>query len=143
MMKNILVPLDGSDNSEKALKSAIVLAEKFNSHVFLLNVIDTTRIYSGNSAAVYAEMKSSLKENSNMILKEAKEYGEAAGVEVSTIVAEGPMKHEIAVGIPEKYDIDHIVMGKTGKDGISRMMLGSTTAYVVRKAEVDVTVVGM
>ena len=142
-MKNILVPIDGSTNSDQALNKAIEFAKKFDAHIFILHVIDTTRLYGGSSAGIFAEMESSLKTNSSRLLKQSKERAETAGIKTTVLLTNGPMKQDISTNIPQKYNIDHIVMGKTGKDGISRLMLGSTTAYVIRKAEVDVTVVGM
>lgn len=142
MMKNILVPLDGSENSQKALSQAIEIAQKFDASIVLLNVVDSTRAFGGSSAAVYHEMQTSLTDNGKKILAKAKTQVEKAGVPVTAVQADGPSKAEIATTIPVKYDVDTIVMGKTGTDALSRLLLGSTTAYVVRKAEATVVVVG-
>ncbi|WP_214464665.1 universal stress protein, partial [Levilactobacillus brevis] len=65
------------------------------------------------------------------------------GIDATTIQASGSVKEQIATTIPNEYDIDLIVIGKTGRDALSRLVLGSTTAYVVRKAKANVTVVNM
>nr|WP_270252133.1 universal stress protein [Lactiplantibacillus plantarum] len=65
----------------------------------------------------------------------------AAQVESLPIQVNSSPKASIATDIPKKYAIDLIVMGKSGTNAVSRILLGSTTAYVVQKAEVNVTVI--
>lgn len=65
----------------------------------------------------------------------------AAQVESLPIQVNSSPKASIATDIPQKYAIDLIVMGKSGTNAVSRILLGSTTAYVVQKAEVNVTVI--
>ena len=43
--------------------------------------------------------------------------------------------------MPKNHDVDLIIIGATGLNAIGRMLVGSTTAYVVREAPCDVMVV--
>lgn len=145
MYQNILVPLDGSDNAYMALKHAVKLAQTFKSKLFLVNVIDITRLNAYSPAAyggtLYTNLLKVAKDNSQDILDRGQQMASPAQVESLPIQVNSSPKASIATDIPPKYAIDLIVMGKSGTNAVSRILLGSTTAYVVQKAEVNVTVI--
>lgn len=147
MYNNILVPLDGSDNAYLALKHAIKLAQKFKAKLFLLNVIDVTRlnVYSpaAYGGALYTNLLDVAKTNGQEILSKAQTMAHEAAVPTKAIQVNGAPKAIIADDIPKQYNIDLIVIGKTGTNAVSRLLLGSTTTYVVRKATTNVTVINM
>lgn len=147
MYSKILVPLDGSDNAYRALDHAIDLAKVFHSELYLLHIIDTGRAnsYSGGMAAglVYKELLENDEQRGQAILDKAVAIAEKEDVPVTRLQVKGATKPLIAKDIPEKYAIDLIAMGKSGTDALSRILLGSTTAYVVRNADTNVTVVSM
>ncbi|ALO04134.1 universal stress protein [Lactiplantibacillus paraplantarum] len=145
MYQNILVPLDGSDNSYMALKHAVKLAQMFQSKLFLVNVIDITRLNAYSPAAyggtLYTNLLKVAKDNSQDILDRGQQLATDAQVEALPIQVNSSPKASIATDLPKKYAIDLIVMGKSGTNAVSRILLGSTTAYVVQKAEVNVAVI--
>ncbi|RDG13003.1 universal stress protein [Lactiplantibacillus paraplantarum] len=145
MYQNILVPLDGSDNSYMALKHAVKLAQMFQSKLFLVNVIDITRLNAYSPAAyggtLYTNLLKVAKDNSQDILDRGQQLATDAQVEAFPIQVNSSPKASIATDLPKKYAIDLIVMGKSGTNAVSRILLGSTTAYVVQKAEVNVAVI--
>ncbi|WEE37345.1 universal stress protein [Lactiplantibacillus paraplantarum] len=145
MYQNILVPLDGSDNSYMALKHAVKLAQTFQSKLFLVNVIDITRLNAYSPAAyggtLYTNLLKVAKDNSQDILDRGQQLATDAQVEALPIQVNSSPKASIATDLPKKYSIDLIVMGKSGTNAVSRILLGSTTAYVVQKAEVNVAVI--
>lgn len=146
MYKNILVPIDGSKNSQHALKYASELAKLSDSNLFLLHVIDMNGIFSYPETTISDAAKyliDDLKKQGSVILNHAQEQVNNLGVRATTIQVTGSVKEQIATTIPNEYDIDLIVIGKTGRDALSLLAVGSTTAYVVRKAKANVTVVNM
>ncbi|MCH4165010.1 MAG: universal stress protein, partial [Lentilactobacillus diolivorans] len=58
-----------------------------------------------------------------------------------TLIKRGYPKSIIATDVPTDENIDLIVMGKSGTGALDRLIMGSTTAYVVRNAHVQVLVV--
>jgi len=146
MYKRILVPLDGSDNAYYALDHAIELAKVFDSKLYLLNVIDINR-FGMYSADVFTravpDMMSFDQAQSKKLLERAQERVEAQHIEAEVIRKTGVPKVMIAVDVPEAQKIDLIVIGRTGTNAISRLFLGSTTAYVVRNTPANVTVVNL
>ena len=144
MYKHIVVPLDGSHNSKLALSEALKLVNQFNAELTLVNVADDKRlIYTvtgtgiANTGGYYKE----LDEQATKILADGKKIAEDAGVTVKAEVLHGSPKQVIAVEYPENHDVDLIVMGKSGTDAIDRLLVGSTTAAVVRNALTNVLVI--
>ncbi|GAX01690.1 universal stress protein [Secundilactobacillus silagei] len=139
MFSHILVPLDGSDNSKSALKVAIKISRYFGSTITLIAVIDQTRVTlaAGN---IPMDLQNDLRGHAVTVINEGKKLTEAAGIDAKTMIESGPPKSVIAE-TANKQDFDLIVMGKSGADAFNRLLIGSTTAYVVRHADVQVLVV--
>ncbi|MFC6171207.1 universal stress protein [Loigolactobacillus jiayinensis] len=142
MYQHILVPLDGSRNAEVALQEALELAQKYGSELFVASIVDEQHFVAyGYGMTVPMDFYSDMKDRSQQILAEAEKRASALGIKTTTILANGNPKKAIAEELPEKYDIDLIVMGKSGVDALSRIMLGSTTSYVVHHSTTKVLVV--
>ena len=141
MAKHILVPMDGSPQSDDAL--AFALTEHADAAITLLTVIDP--VEGGYSTPVSTpgsseEWYRAAKEDAEELFEEARELaGDRAA----------PLDHEIETGRPanviveyaEEHGIDQIVMGSHGREGVSRILLGSVAETVVRGSPVPVTVV--
>src|SRR5699024_5084457 len=125
MYQRLLVPLDGSSNANEALKSAIDLAKDWQAKLVLLNVIDITQFSPQGLGGGYAAVIQGLRQSSQEILQQAKETVEDAGLEASLIVREGAPK-QVIVDVANAADaaIDLVVMGKTGTNAFSRMIVG-------------------
>ena len=149
MFNKILVPLDGSEHSKMALKTAINVAKKFDGEITLLNVYSISfaaslPIYNKESDVVTAEQISSvieaIRKTRTGILAEGKKMVEAGGFPVKTLLKEGHVMQEIInTAREEKFDL--IVMGAKGVSKIELMLLGSLTEKVVRNAPCTVMVV--
>lgn len=139
MYRNILVPLDGSSNSKRALDEAINLSEKFGSRISILSVVnESNMIFTTGSPDM---ILTGLKSNSEEIAERGKKQAADRGISVDTFVERGIPKRLIAEEFPDEHDIDLIVIGKSGADAFDRLLLGSTTSYVVRKSQAKVLVV--
>ncbi|PAK77225.1 universal stress protein [Lentilactobacillus parakefiri] len=142
MYNNILVPLDGSRNSQQALEEACKLAKQFDSKLQLVTVINNTNFYYGAGAAgMPPSMYDDQHKIAENIIAEAKKYADSQGVNYETAIDIGNPKNIIAHVYPDEHDVDLIVIGKSGVDAINRLLIGSTTAFVVRNATTKVLVV--
>jgi len=139
-MRHLLIPLDGSEQARTALEYA---TETFpDAKVTLLTVIDPTTAFSarmGAPASAEAWYESA-SERAEQHLKEGTATAEAAGVEVETATEMGRPAQTI-VDYADDHDLDAIVMGSHGRDGVARVLLGSVAETVVRRSQVPVTVV--
>lgn len=138
MPKRILVPVDGSPQSARAIE--FVVDEWPSAHLTLLNVINPADAGYAASAGVPSgaeEWYETAKVDSKELLSSA--TPEAVS-EVSTMTEVGNPS-QVIVEVADEAEFDHIVMGSHGRTGVSRILLGSVAESVVRKATVPVTVV--
>lgn len=144
MIKNILVPLDGSEHSKAALDYAIWMAQKFNGTVFGQHVIDTASIegtfFHDVSGSLGFEpyldfstkMREVLEERGKGILEEFSRRCREKGIRCNTFLDMGIIPNEIC----ERAKImDLVVLGHRGiNEGFSTGLLGGTTESVTRKS---------
>ena len=143
MFKRILIALDGSTMAEKALSTALVLAQQFESELFLFRVVMPLPISYRAGAASAAAIELAERE----AVLEAADYLEdlAAGIEekgfgVRVATRLGNPSKDI-VEFAEQNQIDMLVMCTRGQTGLARWLLGSVTDHVVRSSPVPVVVV--
>lgn len=143
MFKHILVPVDGSETSTKAVVKAVGLAKAFGSIVTVLYVIDPYPFTGVGADFAYgqAQYLSAATAEANQALDEAKKVFEDAGVQVNTLLGEGHAVHEGIGRVLSSVDADLIVMGSHGRRGLEKLMLGSVTQRVLGVVHVPVLVV--
>jgi nucleotide-binding universal stress UspA family protein len=140
MYERILVPLDGSELAEQAVRHAVVQATQFGAEIVLLMVLgplpDTPM--AGRQAVRMAE---------EMSAKLARDYLESVAepmrlqeISVRIATVEGKPYVQI-IEYAEEHGIDLIVMSARGYGGLSRWLLGSVADRVVRGARVPVLLI--
>lgn len=138
-LKNILVPIDFSECSDKALKYATAFAEQFRASLTLLYVVQVP--YGTGEAGVIdfekykKEMTGDGKKQLEAMAKECPKT-----VPTQTVVRSGSAYDEI-VRVAAESDIDLIIISTHGRSGLKRFFVGSTTEKVVRHAPCPVLVV--
>lgn len=140
MYNNILVPIDGSKNAQEAVNVAIKLAKTFEAKLNVVSVATDQR-YVQYGVTLGTDVMDSFESAANKILYQAKKDVEAADVPVETHFVIGSPKMQIAEKLPVDLNTDLTIIGKSGMNGISRALLGSTTEYVVRHSPTDVIVI--
>jgi nucleotide-binding universal stress UspA family protein len=152
MFSKILVPLDGSELSEKALAMAQTLASSSDTSLYLLQVIslepalDARRGSSGESITVLEMAQDAARRLIEVQTARGKAYLEGlamqlqkAGIHVTTVLREGAADENI-VEYAKEQDIDLIVMSTHGRSGFKRFFVGSVTDRVIRSGETPVLV---
>lgn len=141
MYKRILVAIDGSEQSYKALDHAIIIAEKFGSELKILTVVPKQQLFVYMPAGVYSHVipfdtLDTLIPIYTKILAaaEAKVRSEHADVNVTTILMEGQPSVKI-VDVAEKEESDIIIMGSRRIRGINGWMMGSTSHGVINSCK--------
>jgi nucleotide-binding universal stress UspA family protein len=137
MYDTVLVPVDGSDESQIAAEEAVgLVAEGGTVHV--LSVVEDLPMYRRSGKAEKFESDGDTERaHAEDLAAEAAEVIEDTGRECVTAVADGVPAREI-VGHAEEVRADAIVVGKRGRSESAGDMLGSTTERVIRKAPTTV-----
>ena len=142
-VKSILCPIDFSDFSAAAYQYALSLAEYYKARIIALHVVELWKYPFADYAAHeadYAKFFRALNEGGEVRLQRfAKEYA-AAGLQPTLVVHQGNAPNCI-LSVAQKENIELIVMGTHGRRGLDRLVLGSTTDRVMRKAVCPVLVV--
>ncbi|MEM1540375.1 MAG: universal stress protein [Candidatus Bathyarchaeia archaeon] len=152
MFSKILVPLDGSEHSLRALDIAIKIAKKFDGKITLIHVYSVsvrpiiapepstlTPAIPVMAPAEYSRVTEAVIEAGARILAQGKERARDEGVEVEAMLREGHVVHEI-VKVAEEGRFDLIVMGARGISKIKELILGSVSDGVIRNAPCPVLV---
>ena len=141
----ILVCVDGSQQSQKALEKASIIAEGCNvDEVAILHVnegfpgLTSIRNITGSPSQEdvdrFRKIQEEHQEDKKKILTEALKIFEDKNIKARTIWKEGHPSHTIvSVGCGEEFDM--IVMGRRGNSGLQEIFLGSVSSAVVREAK--------
>lgn len=139
-INRILVPIDFSDCSRKALRYAIPLAKEHCAALTLLYIVPrqySTYDYGGpNMPSLEAQMFVGAEKELRKLLEEELHGGVPAEVMVRT----GAAAEDILQAAKE-LPADLIVMSTHGRTGLPHILLGSVTEHVVRRAPCPVLVV--
>jgi nucleotide-binding universal stress UspA family protein len=139
-IRHILVPHDFSETAEKALGLALELAGKLGATVTVLHAYEVPTYGFAEGVAMTPALGGEVERAAQAGLDEVAGRARRSGLEVHAILRQGPVCNEIDLAAKE-HDIGLIVMGTHGRQGIARMLLGSTAEKVVRTAPCPVLTV--
>ncbi|RFA28597.1 hypothetical protein CAI21_12115 [Alkalilimnicola ehrlichii] len=145
MYSNILVPIDGSITSMKAMEEAARLARLTQGEVCLLHVVDLLiNIPDFEAPALsLSELQPAIEQAGEELLAKAKAQLDKEGVKVRTELykSSGIRVSEAILNSAREQKADIIVIGTHGRRGFERMMMGSDAEQVVRSSPVPVLLV--
>ena len=132
-VSHILVPLDGSSESENALALAVTFAEKFEAKITLLHVIDLNAKMSDlDRVTMSGYIPSDILQEGYKLLSDAmRKIPQEISVETAVIPG-----HPAGVILDqaEQNHIDLIILGSRGLGAVKGLLLGSVSAAVIQKA---------
>ena len=134
--ERILVAMDGSIYSDKALDQALSMARVCGSTLFAITVMDVYPATLGSAPGV----EERLSREAGRILEKAKNKAAEDNIPCETIVHIGKHPHEFIVREAIERDIDLIVMGTHGRTGLKKLLLGSVAERVIGHAPCAVLV---
>ena len=139
-LKNILVATDFSPCSQIALHCAAVLARQAKGNVFLAHVLPFAPLspIPMDSGPVFPVAVGS---DPRFRMKQMVSSPELAGIESKTLLGQGDL-WLVLQGMIEQNDIDLVVIGTHGREGLKKLVLGSLAEEVFRRAPCPVVTVG-
>jgi universal stress protein A len=141
-LKRILVPVDFSDESKKALKYAVTFSREFKASLLFLHVVESV-YYPAEMGYVpvdLAELERNLTKSAETKLRELVRTSAGRSHSAEILVEQGRTLQTIA-SVAKGRKIDLIIMASHGHTGLKHVLLGSTTERVVRHAPCPVLVV--
>ncbi|MFH0384930.1 universal stress protein [Streptococcus sp. A11] len=138
--QSILVAVDGSTNAEVALQKAIQVAKRNQAKLTIAHVIDTRALY--NVVAFDASIYESLEKEAETLLGNYKKWATDAGLtDIATIVEFGNPKTLLSTDIPQEAGADLMLLGATGLNTFERLLIGSSSEYIMRHTDIDILIV--
>ncbi len=139
-MKNIIVPVDFSEQSEKALKVAASLSEKHKATLFVLHMLELSPAIMANTEYMPPEHVVHLMKLNEKRFGDFLDKPYLKNITITPIIKHYKVFSEVN-DVAEKHDADLIVMGSHGVDGLEEIFIGSNTERVVRSSEIPVLVI--
>ncbi|BFL54822.1 universal stress protein [Streptococcus pasteurianus] len=138
--ERILIAIDGSYESELAFEKGLNIALRNNAELLLTHVIDTRALQSVATfdTYIYEKLEQEAKDVLNDYEQQAREKGLT---KVKQVIEFGNPKTLLARDIPDKEKVDLIMVGATGLNTFERLLIGSSSEYIMRHAKVDLLVV--
>lgn len=138
--RRILVAIDGSFESELAFEKAVNIALRNDATLLLTHIIDTNVLQSVATFDNYIYER--LEKESQAVLDAYEQQAREKGVSsIKQIIEFGNPKIQLATEIPDKENVDLIMVGATGMNTFERLMIGSSSEYILRHAKVDLLIV--
>jgi nucleotide-binding universal stress UspA family protein len=154
MFKTIVVPIDGSDPSRRALTTALEIAKRFDSEVIVITVAsvfqgrasyletppEKSEVSMSNKRKAYEILAETEEAHHVDLLKEAERVAKKEGVGIYTELLRGTPSEEIIEFLDEEAH-DLIVMGSRGLGTMKELLLGSTSSAVLHHCNHTVLIV--
>jgi nucleotide-binding universal stress UspA family protein len=136
MFDTIVIATDGSRSVRRATRVALDVADRFDSTVHALYVVDAGEVDS-SPERLREEMRDALRERAEEAFADV---DDATDRDVTTAVREGRPATEIS-DYAREHDADVVAMGTRGRHGENRFLIGSVAERVVRTCPVPVLTV--
>jgi len=134
---NILVPLDGSKYSEKALLHACDMAKNNQSRLILLYVVEKLISINPLDRKAYLEM---LRKVGNDVLVKGKKAALKQGIDSKIVIKEGNIANEI-IELAKKEQCNLIIVGNKGLGATARFFLGSISNKLANNSPCSILIV--
>jgi len=142
--KTIILAVDGSPNSIRAAEVAINIAKGNGSRLIVLMVVDTRTVSDFSrmleEGAKLSHAAEELYVSATKVVASIKKMAEKSGQSVDTIIRKGLPHIEIVI-FAQEIGADLIIIGKGGRYGASRHMMGTITERVIEDADCSVLIV--
>ncbi len=133
LFSKILIPVDGSRYSLNAVRLGGRMALFHGAEVFLLHVVDSEvleqlcRADKGRCAEIEAEMEAEAR---GLLEDMGRELTGLGIADAESLLKKG-VPYDVILDVADELGIDLIVMGKLGRRGIKRILLGSVAERVI------------
>ncbi|PCR90514.1 universal stress protein [Natrinema ejinorense] len=136
----VLLPTDGSEEASAAVDHGLGIATKADARVHAVNIVDVSNVAGTPNVAASRKLLSQFESQGERATEAIATRARDAGLEAVTAVQEGFPASGLLEYAAEN-EIDLIAMGTHGRTGLGRVLLGSTTERLIRRAGMPVLAV--
>ncbi|TFG79029.1 MAG: universal stress protein [Flavobacteriales bacterium] len=139
-MKNIIVPVDFSEQSEFALQTAASLAKKYDAHILVVHMLELSDGIISSTDTLRSQQAVFLIKAVEKRFSEFLDKPFLKGFSITPIIK----PYKVFSGLNEiaaEHGADLVVMGSHGSDGLKEIFVGSNAEKVVRYVDIPVLVV--
>jgi nucleotide-binding universal stress UspA family protein len=143
MYKHLLIAVDGSELSDKALGQGVGLAKALGAKVTIVHVsLPWSSIAVGEIAVMFPpqEYEANMAAAATQLLERMKKAAHAGGIAAAVEHVSDAHPDRAILATAEKYGCDLLVMGSHGRRGIAGLLLGSVTAKTLTHSKIPVLV---
>ena len=141
LISKILVPIDGSENSMRALNHGLFLSSNLKIKLTIIFVIEVPPFVYVQSQKIVNSVMASLEKEAKDVLEEGRNQAKRYDVEPEILFLEGNNIASIIIEHGEKNNFDLIVIGSKGKGKLKSSLLGSVSNKVIHHSKNPVYVV--
>jgi nucleotide-binding universal stress UspA family protein len=139
VIKKVMIATDGSINTEKAVITGVEIAKSMEAKLYAIHVVPHIHAPVAKGGGLSKAREEHVISDGEKAIDHVEELAKKAGVDVEKRVLEGNPGKEI-IRFAQENDIDLIVMGRLGKSGVSRFLIGGVSDKVVRGSDVEVLI---
>lgn len=139
VIAKILVPVDGSENSFRALSQALFIAKSTGAEITAMHVIERPPTVYVESQRLLDELLANYRRESSKILDKCQDAAKKEGVKLQTVMAEGDAASNVT-SYAQKEGFDLIVIGSRGLGRFKEAVLGSTSSKVLHHTKSSVMI---
>lgn len=145
-INRILIPVDFSENSQKAVNYGLSIAKTYGARVYMMHVISQRIVdaihelsikgYKGDFVEIMRDVRKDREKEMRALVASSDEDG----VPIEFILKEGKPGPEI-VDVAKELNVDLIVIGHQGRSALGSILLGSVAQYVVNHTPCPILVI--
>lgn len=144
MFTHILMPTDGTDHSENAIKRGIELAKLCGAKVTAIHVLPDYRLTISDDGSfdqgLHGKMEAEARDRGNNFLEAVKKIATAQGVACDTVMATNSQPFDAIINTANERGCDLIVMTSRYRKGLAALIMGSEASRVLHRASIPVLV---
>jgi nucleotide-binding universal stress UspA family protein len=141
LYSKILVPIDGSEISLKALKHGLFLGSKLGAKLVVLYVLDTPPVPFIQSEKVIDSVNESFEKESEKVFAKVDSEAQNYDINYETVLLKGHHVASLINDYANQNDIDVIVIGSRGHGKVKTAILGSVSHDVLHNTKKPVLII--
>ncbi len=133
----LLLVTDGSAFSDGAIREGLAFAKRCSSKLYAISVLDTNPEFETIGSSVFEQEEAEMRQHLESVKSEAVQQG----LRCETLFHQGAQPYKIIVDEAADRNIDMIIVGRHGRKGLAKLLMGEMAAEVIGHAPCKVLVV--